>query len=148
MLYFLLWTLMLYWIHRAAHEIALIKTYHHNHHKVIAMNLKNATPNTWHWSNMFLFNDNLPSTLDLWMTEVIPTSLFCFVTGQWWIFVFYYLWAAFIQESIEHNANFDIPILTSGRWHLIHHTNSHKNFGLFFPIWDKLFDTYESINVH
>ena len=28
--------------------------------------------------------------------------------------VFYYVWAAFIQESIEHNPNIDYPILTSG----------------------------------
>ena len=66
------------------------------------------------------------------------------ITGQWWISVFYYVWAAFIQERIEHNSNFDIyPFLTSGQCHLVHHTNPEKNYGLFSPIWDIVFDTFK-----
>jgi sterol desaturase/sphingolipid hydroxylase (fatty acid hydroxylase superfamily) len=67
------------------------------------------------------------------------------LTGQYWIVVFYYVWAAFIQETIEHNKNIDIPYFTSGRWHLIHHTQSNKNYGLFFPIWDLLFNSYKKV---
>jgi sterol desaturase/sphingolipid hydroxylase (fatty acid hydroxylase superfamily) len=131
---------MLYWIHRIGHNFPVIRTIHMHHHRFI---LQHNT--IWHWSNLFLFNDDWTSTLDLWITEVIPTFLFSLLTGQWWILVFYYVWAAFIQETIEHNKNFNIPILTSGKWHLIHH-HSKFNYGLFTPLWDIIFRTY--LHVH
>jgi sterol desaturase/sphingolipid hydroxylase (fatty acid hydroxylase superfamily) len=136
--YFFSWTLLLYWIHRFAHVIPVIREIHLDHHRFI---LNNDT--RWHWSNLFLFNDTWKSTLDLWLSEVIPTLLFSLVTGQWWISIFYYVWAAFVQETIEHNKNFNIPILTSGKWHMIHH-RSEKNYGLFTALWDKVFRTYKS----
>jgi hypothetical protein len=59
--------------------------------------------------------------------------------------VFYYVWAALIQEIIEHNPKFDLyPFLTSGKWHLIHHHNTSVNYGLFIPVWDMLFGTFKS----
>lgn len=139
LLYFFLWTLILYWIHRIGHKLPVVRTIHMHHHRFV---LHHTT--TWHWSNLVLFNDDWTSTLDLWLTEVIPTLLFSLVTGQWWISVFYYIWAAFIQESIEHNPNFNLPILTSGKWHLIHHRNN-SNYGLFMPIWDIIFGTYKNV---
>jgi sterol desaturase/sphingolipid hydroxylase (fatty acid hydroxylase superfamily) len=95
---------------------------------------------------LFLFNDNWTSTFDLWITEVVPTLVFSWVTGYWWISVFYYLWAALVQETIEHNPKFNIyPYLTSGKWHLIHHRDTTYNYGLFFPIWDILFKTHKPL---
>lgn len=138
--YFFLWTLMLYWIHRIVHYIPVIRAIHMHHHRFV---LTHHTK--WHWSNLLLFNDDWTSTVDLWITEVIPTLLFSLVTGQWWISVFYYIWAAFIQETIEHNQNFDIPILTSGCWHLIHHRSS-VNYSLFTPQWDIIFKTYKHVH--
>lgn len=138
--YFFLWTLVLYWIHRLGHHTPIIRDFHLDHHRFI---LSNHT--TWHWSNLFLFNDNWKSTTDLWITEVIPTLIFSYITGAYWISVFYYVWAAFIQESIEHNQNFNIPLLTSGKWHLIHHRSSY-NYGLFFPTWDLMFGTYKRVH--
>lgn len=130
---------MLYWIHRIGHELPIVREYHMVHHRFILHNETN-----WHWSNLFLYNDNVHSTIDLWITEVIPTVIFSVITGQWWISVFYYVWAAFIQESIEHNKNFDIPILTSGKWHLIHHREK-VNYGLLTPVWDIVFGTYKNV---
>lgn len=140
LVYFLLWTLVLYWIHRIGHHTPVVRKYHMSHHRYILTH-----DVTWHWSNLFLFNDNWESTIDLWITEVIPTILFATLTGEYWIMMFYYVWAAFIQESIEHNSRVDLPGFTSGKWHLIHH-NSPVNYGLFIPVWDILFGTY--VNVH
>jgi sterol desaturase/sphingolipid hydroxylase (fatty acid hydroxylase superfamily) len=134
--YFFLWTFILYWIHRAAHITPIIKKYHFNHHKVI-----NTNSIKWNWNNLLLYNDTVESTIDLWLTEVIPSLIVSYVTGQWWIIIFYYLWAALLQERIEHNKNFDIPFLTSGKWHLKHHRTGNLNYGLFLPIWDKLLGT-------
>lgn len=139
-LYFLLWTLILYWIHRIGHVLPMIRKIHLHHHRFILL----TNTSTWHWSNLLLFNDDWTSTIDLWITEVIPTLIFSIVTGQYWISVFYYVWAAFIQESIEHNDSVDLPILTSGKWHLIHHHSSY-NYGLFYPLWDIIFGTYKHV---
>lgn len=138
---FLCWTLCLYWIHRIGHKTPWVKSAHHDHHRYINLHGKAQ----WHWNNLFLFNDTWTSTLDLWITEVIPTILFSWATGHWWLCAFYYLWAALIQEVIEHNPKINLPILTSGRWHLIHHRSPEKNFGLFIPIWDLCFGTYRKV---
>jgi sterol desaturase/sphingolipid hydroxylase (fatty acid hydroxylase superfamily) len=139
---FLTWTFSLYWIHRIGHKISFINFAHRDHHRFININGKT----NWHWNNLFLFNDTWTSTLDLWITEVVPTVLFSIITGHWWISIFYYLWAALIQEMVEHNPKFNLyPLLTSGKWHLIHHQNPGRNFGLFLPIWDKLFGTHQDV---
>jgi sterol desaturase/sphingolipid hydroxylase (fatty acid hydroxylase superfamily) len=88
-----------------------------------------------------LYNDTWLSTLDLYVTEVIPTLVFSLITGQWWISIFYYVWAAFLQEALEHNNKVDFPLITTGKWHLTHHYQPNKNYGLFFPIWDIIFKT-------
>ena len=136
---FLLWTLCLYLVHRLAHVMPGVRHLHWDHHRYV-----NTHDTTWHCNNLFLFNDTWKSTVDLWITEVIPTLLFSYVTGAWWVSVFYYLWAALVQETIEHNKKFSIyPLLTSGQWHLIHHKNSKLNFGLFLPVWDIVFKTHK-----
>jgi len=145
---FLLWTLYLYVIHRIVHKVGLAYfpvafNAHADHHKYI--NTHEQT--VWHWNNLFLFNDTWASTLDLWITEVIPTLIFAAITGHWWVFVFYYLWAALVQETIEHNPNVNLyPFCTSGKWHLLHHQDAGTNFGLFFPIWDILFGTANKVD--
>jgi sterol desaturase/sphingolipid hydroxylase (fatty acid hydroxylase superfamily) len=143
---FISWTLYLYLIHRVIHSIGLrlfpvAFNAHADHHRYINTNKQT----TWHWNNLFLFNDTWTSTLDLWITEVIPTLIFSLITGAWWVSVFYYVWAALVQEVIEHNPKFDLyPFLTSGKWHLVHHHNTSVNYGLFFPVWDILFGTFKS----
>ena len=134
--YFFLWTFVLYWIHRIGHKTPYVKEFHRHHHVYV---IKTITG--WHWNNLFLFNDDWPSTIDLWFTEVIPTIIFSWITGQWWIAIFYYVWAAFLQEPLEHRRGFNLPLLTCGEWHLKHHRRPDKNFGLFFPVWDRIFGT-------
>jgi len=91
---------------------------------------------------MLLWLDNWKVTVDTWIIEVIPTIIFCWAFGQWWIFILYWVWTAIIQESVEHNERISLyPFLTSGKWHLIHHKEDNKNFGLFIPCWDILFKT-------
>lgn len=128
------------------HKIPEIKNFHFDHHGHILKQLKMGNnPTKWHWNNLFLYNDSFKSTVDLWLSEVIPTFLFSWITGQWWIIIFYYFWAAFIQEIIEHNPKINFPILTSGRWHLLHHITSTKNYGLFTSLWDRVFRTNQRL---
>jgi sterol desaturase/sphingolipid hydroxylase (fatty acid hydroxylase superfamily) len=138
---FLMWTLCLYSIHILAHRVPLLRTLHRDHHAHIRV----SNNSKWHWSNLLLFNDTWTSTADLWCTEVIPTLIFSAITGHWWISVFYYLWAALLQEALEHNPNNNWYPFTAGKWHLVHHQNSTKNYGLFIPLWDKLFKTEKHV---
>jgi len=142
LIYFLTWTLLLYCIHRIAHKVKFIKKFHNAHHVYV---IKFGSPG-WKLHNIILYTDDVPSTIDLYITEVIPTFIFSLITNQWWIFILYYIWAAFLQEELEHRKGLNLPLLTSGAWHLIHHKKANKNFGLFLPIWDILFGTYKNVD--
>lgn len=132
---------MLYVTHRSAHALPVIRRIHADHHVHVHQDKVG-----WSWKNLILYVDSPKSTADQWITEVIPTLMFCALTGAWWIGAFYYVWAAFIQEAIEHNQSFNwYPYLTSGKWHLIHHSHPTKNYGVFTPLWDKLFGTFKAL---
>jgi len=138
--YFFAWTLVLYWIHRLCHGLDFLRRIHLDHHGFINSNGNGKS--RWEINNCVLYNDSKHSTIDLWLTEVIPTVAFSAVTGQWWICIFYYVWAAFFQEIFEHRRGFDLFLLTPGEWHLQHHRNCKVNYSLFFPVWDIIFGTY------
>jgi sterol desaturase/sphingolipid hydroxylase (fatty acid hydroxylase superfamily) len=120
-----------------------IQHIHWNHHWYISNH-----KTTWHWSNLFLFNDTWISTIDLWITEVVPTLLFAWVFDAWWVLVFYYVWASTVQEAVEHNTKINLYPVTSGQWHLLHHKQADRNFGVFIPVWDKLFGTEQWTSKH
>ena len=136
---FLAWTLILYWIHRIVHVVPVLRNIHMDHHLQVTQGNVG-----WSLNNFVLFNDTWMSTLDLWITEVAPTLVFCWVFDCWWIAALYYVWAALIQEEIEHDFEFDVPVLTSGKWHMVHHTYWMQNYSVFIPIWDLVFGTYAS----
>lgn len=136
---FILWTLVLYTCHRLAHSLPFLWYYHQDHHVQISM----ATNKGHHWSNYFLFFDSWKSTIDQWLIEIIPTIVLCLVLQDFFLLLFYYVWAVFIQEKIEHDINFNFfPFLTSGKWHMVHHNYCDKNYGVFIFFWDWLFGTY------
>lgn len=140
LLYFMTWTFMIYWLHRTYHSIPFCMKFHQDHHTQI---IEGTGSNKWDWRHVFIWIDTWNSTVDQWIMEVIPTIIFSWITGQWWMCVFYWIWTAFMQERVEHNPKFNLmPFITSGKWHLEHHHDSTKNFGVFFPIWDWLFGTY------
>jgi len=141
--YFLLWTFLIYWIHRLCHNVSYLSYFHKFHHKFVAQHCI-----TWHWSNLFLFNDDWLSTIDYWITEVLPTIVFVLITQQWWLGIGFYLYAAFVQEWLEHNPNFNFyPFYTSGRWHILHHTAPPCNYGIGTPFWDWVFKTNKPVRL-
>lgn len=145
LLVFLLWTFVVYCMHRLAHVLPFMREYHLDHHAQVTDN----TIQGLSWKNVFLWFDSWKSTVDQWITEVIPTIVISAVTGHWWLLIAYYVWAAFIQESIEHNSKINLyPVITSGKWHLIHHDDPTKNYGVFIPLWDIVFGTRKSLDGH
>lgn len=132
---------MVYWIHRITHMNEFLNSFHKRHHENVTSEIVGQS---WDWKQIFIWIDDLESTIDQWLMEVIPTIIFCWVFNQWWLLVFYWIWAAFVQERVEHNSKLNLyPFITSGRWHLVHHKEHEKNFGVFFPIWDIVFGTNE-----
>jgi sterol desaturase/sphingolipid hydroxylase (fatty acid hydroxylase superfamily) len=140
------WTLYLYCLHRVAHSgaIPFLRRAHMAHHAQIRV--KGTTH--WHWTNLFLFTDTWAVTRDMWVTEIIPTVIFALIFDCYWLLVLYYVWAAFLQEPLEHNPKLNIWPFTAGQWHLEHHKNVYSNYGLFFPTWDKLFKTEAKVDSH
>jgi sterol desaturase/sphingolipid hydroxylase (fatty acid hydroxylase superfamily) len=137
----IVWSLLLYLCHRLAHIVPFLWKYHQDHH----LQIYKQTNKGHHWSNYFLFFDTWRSTIDQWLIEIIPTILLCLVFQDFTVFIIYYVWAVCIQERVEHNYRFDVyPFLTSGKWHLVHHSEYTKNFGVFTPVWDILFKTYKA----
>jgi sterol desaturase/sphingolipid hydroxylase (fatty acid hydroxylase superfamily) len=142
-IYFILWTFVLYWLHRFFHNVPILKEMHMVHHMHVTLGTGSSD---WNWKHMFLWIDDWKVTVDLWLMETIPTIIFCWILDQWWILAFYWFWTAFVQERIEHNINFNWYPLTSGRWHMVHHINANYNFGIFIPIWDIVFNTRKSFD--
>lgn len=138
--YFFAWTFLLYWVHRISHIVPIMKQIHWGHHQYVI----EGQPK-WMWQNIFLYSDDWIGTADLFMTEVIPTLIFCYFTDQWWIFAVYYIWTAFIQEWVEHNPKFNVWPFSAGQCHLKHHTNWRTNYSIFFPLWDIIFKTYTPV---
>jgi sterol desaturase/sphingolipid hydroxylase (fatty acid hydroxylase superfamily) len=138
-----MWTLMLYWLHRAIHSAPNpIQKFHRHHHKMAVYSNDKLK---WRWNNLFLYQDDFKTTADFWITEVIPTTIFCFATGHWWILAFHYLWSALIMENLEHNLKIDGFPLSFGKWHMQHHYNPSNNYGLFIGWWDFIFGTYKRV---
>jgi sterol desaturase/sphingolipid hydroxylase (fatty acid hydroxylase superfamily) len=140
------WSFVMYWAHRAAHSLPTLRRWHNDHHAYVLKTVLRSHPNvmTWEWNNIFLFNNTWRSTVDFWITDVIPTLLFVLVTGQVWFGVIYYLYCAFLQESLEHNPKFEMYPFVPGAWHLEHHKHGNQNFGVWFPIWDIVFKTHQT----
>ena len=68
LVYFFLWTFMLYWLHRFAHKSKIIRFYHFKHHSFINKNIKNGVANK-------LINSGFASSrFDLVEGDVIETS--------------------------------------------------------------------------
>ena len=142
-LIFLLWTFVIYWMHRFAHAWAFMREFHSDHHAQVTQN----TITGLNWKNAFLWFDSWKSTVDQWLTEVIPTIVLSLATGHYWLLIAYYIWAAFIQEAIEHNEKINLyPFITSGKWHLIHHENPTRNYSVFIPLWDLIFNTWQGLD--
>ena len=143
--YFLIWTLVIYWTHKAAHSFEWLWQFHQAHHEV---EYNGELEFSW-WNLVGWFND-WRSTLDQWITEVIPTGVFILIFPDAWpIAIFYYIDGFVLAEGLtDHNPRIDVPGLSMGRYHLLHHKNPNVNYDLYFRIWDRLFGTSAQDSVY
>ena len=136
--YFLLWTLVIYVMHRVAHKAPFLWYFHRHHHQV---SYRGEWEFSW-WNTLGWFNDWY-STIDQWLLEVIPTiALITAFPDAWPIGVYYYIDGFCLAEGItDHNPRICIPGLAMGRYHLRHHANLSVNFDQFTHFWDWVFGT-------
>ncbi|MCE9596651.1 MAG: sterol desaturase family protein [Spirochaetia bacterium] len=143
---FLLWTCIIYWLHRISH-IKHAKNplwiIHRAHHRLPYFS---EAPRPWpRLGQYFFWLGNWKESLDVIFVMTIPLGLLTIVFPAQGacLLVFHYFYEVFLSESrLDHN-----PYLT-GRWtkffawgsfHLVHHVQLQKNFCLMITLWDHVF---------
>jgi len=144
---FLIWTLIAYCIHRAAHirsKANLLWYIHKAHHQ---KDYKNQRPSWPQWYEYFFCFGTTRRTLDIWIVFVIPLIVVTTVVGgkSWTLLPLYYLYEVFLADTVvEHNPKITGAItrfLSIGQYHLKHHAKPRVNYSFFIPLWDYVFGT-------
>lgn len=147
---FLLWSLFSYSIHRAAHiksKYNPLFKIHLAHHKAQYGKEKDYRFKWPGWKAYFLWFDDLASSLDVWITLILPAILVSLVFPQshFTVLALVYLYEVFLSEhNLDHNPEIDGPIthiLAVGQFHLTHHHYPKYNYGLYLTLWDLVFVT-------
>lgn len=147
---FLLWTLASYALHRLAHVKSpynpLFKI-HLAHHKAEYGKEKNYDFKWPGWRSFVLWFGDLQSTLDVWITLIIPAIVvsILFTQTHFTVLIGVYLYEVFLSEhNLDHNPEITGPItrvLAIGQYHLTHHHYPKYNYGLYLTLWDIVFIT-------
>lgn len=140
--YFLAWTCILYWLHRAGHAFEPLRKLHRAQHGI-------AYDGKWEfeWGNLIGWFNDWRCTADQWLCEILPTAVFVLLfPDAWWIAVYYYFdGLAFSEGLIDHNPRIDIPFWSPGRYHLAHHADPTVNFDHYTWLWDWVFGTFRRV---
>jgi sterol desaturase/sphingolipid hydroxylase (fatty acid hydroxylase superfamily) len=143
---FLLWLLLAYGIHRLAHWSArwnYLQRWHTVHHHPYYL----LRAQRFRWYHLLLCFGSPAETLDLWFTLTLPLLLLCplFPAQGLVLLVMHYLYEIFFSDArLDHNPNL-YGLLTRvfawGDYHLRHHRNPSRNYGLIITFWDRIFST-------
>lgn len=144
-----LWTLAIYWLHRWSHihhRFNPLWWIHRAHHA--EPYLREDSRPQWPKLGQFLFwLGGVRLSLDVILVMTLPLLAIVWVWPQYALplLVFHYLYEVFLSESVlDHN-----PRITNratrwfawGDFHLHHHVNLKKNYGLMLGLWDFVFGT-------
>lgn len=135
--YFLGWTFIAYWTHRAAHAFDFLWKFHREHHVVVYEGKFEFS-----WWNLVGWVNDWKSTLDDWLTEIIPLGLYIWIfPAAWPVVIYYYIDSSLSEGILDHNPRIDVPGLAMGRYHLAHHDDMRVNFDNYTRLWDWVFGT-------
>ncbi len=142
---FLVWTFLIYWIHRLAHtnKFKLLTEIHRSHHMI---DYFNNDPQYDFRGFLFYFGSS-KATLDVIVTITLPLILVIFIIGgnSWHLLIFNYLYEAIFSEYIlDHNKNLKgniTKVFAWGDFHLTHHKYPKHNYSLLVCLWDYIFRT-------
>ncbi|MCV9888129.1 sterol desaturase family protein [Metabacillus halosaccharovorans] len=144
-IYFLIWSLYSYVIHRIAHipskKNPLLKI-HLVHHRV-----KYDDSFLPEWPNFFFWFGSWRASLDVWITLTFPVVIIAIIDPVPGVIllVFHYFYEVFLAGNVvDHNPNIKGRItryFAIGQYHVRHHEVYRANYGFFITLWDRLFGT-------
>lgn len=148
---FLLWTFVIYWLHRWSHihhRYNPLWWIHRAHHA--EPYLRQDSRPAWPTLGQFLFwLGGMRLSLDVILVMTLPLLIIAWFWPEYGIplLVFHYLYEVFLSESVlDHNPRVTGPVTRWFAWgdfHLHHHVNLKRNYGLMLCCWDWLFGTSE-----
>lgn len=140
----LAWTALAYGIHRLAHHSArwnrLALAHRAHHHPAYLLR-----PRPLRWHHLLFWFDTPAETLDVWFTLTLPALLVAalFPAQGPVLLGFHYLYEVLLSDGrFDHNPAIDGPItrvLACGSYHLEHHRNPARHYGLILTLWDHVF---------
>ena len=148
---FLLWTFMIYWLHRWAHishRLNPLWQIHRAHHAIIYLG-KQPTVLRPRWYQYFFWLGDWRASIDVIISMTLPAILIACIWPRYGIplLVFHYFYEVFFSEYVlDHNPRIQgkiTQIFAWGDFHLFHHMAPRKNFCLIITLWDRVFGTAE-----
>ena len=140
------WLGLAYGVHRISHlpgSWNRLNLWHRLHHAETYLQQSRI----FHWHHALLCFGSIEETLDIWFTLTLPALLICllFPAQGWALLLFHYFYEILLSDQrLDHNPKICGPltkIFAWGQFHLSHHANQHRNFGLILTFWDYIFFT-------
>jgi len=126
-----------YWYHRAQHRFAILWSFHRVHHSIVQLNCLNS----YHHPFDEIFR--LPFI-------IIPLAILLKVDVPQLVLLsgFVAAWGQYLHSDTCVHLGRLSPIFADNAHHRVHHSllerHRDRNFAAFFPVWDRLFGTYEA----
>ncbi len=147
-----LWTFVIYWLHRWSHvhhRLNPLWWIHRAHHA--EPYLREDSHPKWPTLGQFLFwLGGFRLSLDVVLVMTLPLLVIAWLWPKYAVplLLFHYFYEVFLSESVlDHNPRITNRLTRWFAWgdfHLHHHVNLKKNYGLMLGLWDFLFGTAEA----
>ena len=123
-----------YWFHRAQHRFDVLWRFHRVHHSIVQLNCLNSYHHVFEEMFRFPF---IAIPLALLLKVDVPQLVL--------LSAFVSTWGLYIHSDTRIHFGALGWVFGDNVNHRIHHSIEHfnKNFAAFFPIWDRLFGTYQ-----
>lgn len=147
---FLLWTFLVYWMHRAAHvrsKYNFLYKLHLSHHRINYLKEENRA---FKWPQLFFYFGSFSASLDVLIMLTLPAFMTFAVFPQYGIYIlaFHYIYEVFLSEgTLDHNPKIKGKVtrfFAWGEYHLSHHEKWNCNYGLTITFWDLVFGTKQN----
>jgi len=144
---FMLWTFLIYFMHRLAHvkhKLNFLYFIHRHHHRV---NYLSSKLRSFNWRHFLFYFGSIHESIDVLIMMTLPAILLCLLFPPYglYILIFHYLYEVFLSESqLDHNPKITGAItnyFSWGKYHLYHHKNIQFNYSLIITFWDLIFKT-------
>ncbi|WP_158218595.1 sterol desaturase family protein [Synechococcus sp. 1G10] len=140
----LAWTGLAYALHRLAHHdgrLNLLHSLHRAHHAPGYL----LQPRILRWHHLLFWFDTSAETLDVWITLTLPALLIAALLPAQGpaLLGLHYLYEILLSDQrFDHNPAIGgsiTRVLACGTYHLQHHSNPSRHFGLILTLWDHIF---------